>query len=300
MYFSNLLNERGVGEFKRNSRVGVIPFVGSVESGSVEGHVCIKDGKIVVDEAGDGDLFMKGMEGDKNSPYLEVYKSGLTFGDVADTEENPLIVVLAKSIKFYVGVKTFIKFLNISNDAVMVCLVYGACEFTFDDGTSVALQRCNLADLENKKVKEFSAKDLREHCAVMAGEGKDYNIEWDCVNALLVNLTSEYSGSFRAVREECNIFSTAGIEKANERYQEKLKQKAEEQRIREERKKQFKLEQEAKEKAARLKEEEELKEKKAKRAASAKKKIEESQTVSGGQDASNTKGRAFLDIVASL
>ena len=294
MYFSNLLDARGVGEFQRKNKYGVIPFIGSVEERSAVGHVRVVDSKITVDENPEGDLFTKGIQENSDAPFLEGYKSGLLCKEVLDTEENPMIVVLAKSIKFYVGVKTFVKFINISDDAVMACLVYGACEFTFDDGTSVALQRCNTTDLDGKKVKEFSAKDLREHCSVVDKES-DYDLTWDCVNAVIVNLTSEFSGSYRTVKEQVNIFTTAGLERARVRAAEKKRLAEEEARRKEEERRLQMLEMEKRQKEREEAEAKEKAEREAKKQAkrSSKKKADEYEAV-------NMSGAAFLDFISNL
>lgn len=294
MYFSNLLDARGVGEFQRSAKSGTIPFIGSVAERSAVGHVRLVDNKIIVDDVAEGDLFLKGIQDDSNSPFLEKYKTGLLCKEVLDTDENPMIVVLAKSIKFYVGVKTFVKFINIADDAVMACLVYGACEFTFDDGVSVALQRCNTADLDGRKVKEFSAKDLREHCSVVDKES-GYNLEWDCVNAMIVNITSEFSGSYKTVKEQVDIFKTDDLEKARVRAVEKKRIAEEEAKRQAEQRKQFMAELEKKQREQEEKEAKEKADREAKKAAklSTKKKADGFETV-------NLSGEAFLKIISNL
>lgn len=294
MYFSNLLDSRGVGTFQRGSRAGVLPFVNGIEERSAVGHVRVSDGRIIVDELEDGDLFLKGITEGTDAPFLDGYKTGLLCKEVLDTENNPMIVVLAKSIKFYVGVKTFVKFINVAEDMVLACLVYGACEFTFDDGTSVALQRCNTVDLDGKKVKEFSAKDLREHCHVTDKES-GYNLEWDCVCPLIVNITSDFSGNYKTVKEQINVFSTEQLEKARVKAAEKRRIAEEEakrqEEIRKQRMAEFEKRQREKAEAEARAEEEKAAKRNARRRS--KKATEEVEEV-------NVSAATFLDIIANL
>lgn len=295
MYFSNLLDERGVGTFNRSKRPGVIPFIGSVTERSAVGHVKVVNKQIVVDNDPNGDVFLKGITEDSSSPFLEKYKTGFTCREVMDTESNPMIAVLARSIKFYVGIKTFVKFINIADDAVLACLVYGACEFTFDDGVSVALQRCNTSDLDGRKLKEFSGKELRELCN-LEDKQSGYNLEWDSVCPVIVNLTSENTGVYKAVKEHMVLFTTEGLEAARVKAEEKKKQAEAEAKQREERRKQFEAEMKAKRKKQEEEEARKKAEKEAKRAArlnSKAKKEEVYETV-------NMSGAAFLEIISNL
>ena len=76
----------------------------------------------------------------KNAPNF-------TYGELADTEENPIVVVLTKGIRFFSDIPTYVEVLYINNDMMLVSLIYGACEFQFEDGSYIPLQRCNEYDL---------------------------------------------------------------------------------------------------------------------------------------------------------
>ena len=291
MYFSNLMDEAGVGLFRRSSGYGVIPFESDVSDRTAEKRVLLGEGKLYVDSDGD-DVFMKGLDSDTSEEFLPGFKTGLTCREVADTEENPLIVVFAKSIKFYSGVKTLVKYVNMGNDSVLVMLVYGACEYTFPDGTAVAIQRCSDAVLDGREVREFSPSELRDAGRLVDVES-GYNMAYDCVNALLVNISAG-SSSYRVVKDLVRVFSDSGLKRERERVaehkrrmEELARQKAEERKAREE------ADRVRREKEKELKELEES-EKSSKRNSRVKKSTEEV------FESSSAGAAAFLDAVSKL
>lgn len=293
MYFSNLLDERGVGTFERKRS---FPFVNQYNERSVEAGVVVGENTLQVVEGGE-DLFLKGMTAeDMSAKFLEGAKSGLTYRDVADTETNPMITVLARSVKLYVGVKTFLKYINIADDMVLACLVYGACEFTFDDGVSVALQRCNETNLDGKKTVEFTGKMLRESGGVFDKESNWTNRD-DVVNAVLFQVVGEHSWNSKNIREMSVVFNDANLKIEREK-EARRKQKAEEERLKHEewKKQQAKLAEEAAKRAAEKEEQE-----KAEKAAAAAKRAAKKKESAGQKEVSQKVGaQMFLDIVAGL
>lgn len=248
MYFSNLLDGNVVRDFQRHTRTGTIPFVCSVNERAVEAEVILKDNQIVIGDIGEGEnLFAKGLTGEDSEVFLEKYKTGLTYKEIKETEENPFIVVLAKSIKFYVGIKTYVKYINISDDFVLAMLVYGACEFTFEDGTSVPMQRCNATNLDNRTTVEYSGKKLRE-CTKFECRESGYNLNHDVVSAVIVHIPNTSAYNYRSVSEHVLVFDNKNWEIAKSKAAER-KAKLEEERLRkEEEKRQAALEAERKRK----------------------------------------------------
>lgn len=248
MYFSNLLEGNFVRDFQRHTRTGTIPFVCNVDERAIEADVVLKNNQITIGNAGEGEnLFAKGLNGEDSEVFLERFKTGLTYKEIKDTAENPLIVVLAKSIKFYVGVKTYVKYINISDDFVLAMLVYGACEFTFEDGTSVPMQRCSTTNLDNRTTVEYSGKKLRE-CAKFECKESGYNLNYDVVSAVVVHIPNTSSCNYRSVPEHVLVFDNKNWEVAKAKAAER-KAKLEEERLRkEEEKRQAALEAERKRK----------------------------------------------------
>lgn len=205
MYFSNLIG--GKIESKRDNRVGSVPFICSLEESVVpNAHVVldkntntlvVRQGNVPVAE----DLFMQGLTCENGSAKVlgEKSKLSLTFNDIKDTEDNPLIVVLAKSIKFYAGVSTYVKYITMEDGYVLAMLVFGACEFTFGDGTSVAMQRCNSSILEDRTTYEYNGKTICELSDIEDSES-GYKLNNDIVNAVIVSFSSNNGKSYNGVR----------------------------------------------------------------------------------------------------
>lgn len=233
MYFSNLLDGNVVRDFQRHTRTGTIPFVCNEDSRAVEAEIILKDNQIVVGKPGEGEnLFAKGLSGEDSEAFLEKYKTGLTYKEVKETEENPFIVVLAKSIKFYVGIKTYVKYINISDDFVLAMLVYGACEFTFEDGTSVPMQRCNATNLDNRTTVEYTGKDLRG-CTKFECKESGYNLNYDVVSAVIVHIPNTSACNYRSVSDHVLVFDNKNWDIAKKKAAER-KAKEEEDKARKE------------------------------------------------------------------
>lgn len=245
MYFSNLFNS--VYKSDRGGRKGTIPFECSIsEKVSPDTHVVLEDNKICLKHDisdKNNDLFLFGLNPeDMNTKVLgEKSRLSLTYNDIKDTDENPLIVVLAKSIKFYAGVSTYIKYINIGKD-VLAMLVFGACEFTFPDGTSVAMQRCNSSYLEERIKFEYTGEDLSK-TSILEDKESGYRYNNEAVNSVIVSYTSSKGTAFdgvkyRTVLNHVNVFDSSKLEEAREKANKRKKLlEQEKQRKLEERKK---------------------------------------------------------------
>lgn len=244
MYFSNLIG--GKVESKRDSRTGSVPFKCDLDdSVTPNAHVVLdKNTNTIVVRQGDvpveEDLFMQGLTCEDGNAKIfgEKAKTALTYNDIKDTDENPLIVVLAKTIKLYAGVTTYIKYITMEDGYVLAMLVYGACEFTFSDGTSVAMQRCNTSYLDERTKIEYTGKSICE-LSELEDEESGYKLNNDIVNAVIVSFSSNNGKAFNGVRyktlkRHTKMFNPSRLEAA--------KKKAEEKRMKEEQRKQELLE----------------------------------------------------------
>lgn len=178
MYFVNMsdIPEGTVINRKFGSHVG-FPFVQSVSVGSNVKFVAAEGGNLVLTDEGDN-LFGKGLNDDSNELFVSDGNRKLSYRDVMDTEENPVIVVLCKQVEVFRGTSVGLKFMYINEDYIMAALVYGSCRF---DG--VELQRCDSSDMSSKVVgKVINGKNLHEVVSWNSKEqGIDYNMITDMV-----------------------------------------------------------------------------------------------------------------------
>ncbi len=234
MYFSNLFNARVRDE--RKCGRGTIPFVCDSDILTVEdAHVVCNDGMLLVKtgaEALKDDIFMQGLISEDPEELIlgKQYKLDLRYKDIQETAENPLIVVLAKSIKLYAGVTTYIKYITM-DDCILAMLVFGACEFTFPDGTSVPMQRCNNSlNLVNRQTVEYDAKSIAG-LSRLEDEESNYLMINDVVNAVVVSFSSSRGTTFDGVRyktmkNHVKVFNTKNVLDAREK-ERKRKERAE-------------------------------------------------------------------------
>lgn len=266
MYFSNLIGENV--ESKRDGRVGSVSFIcGLKESVTPNAHVVLdKESNTLVVRQGDvpvsEDLFMFGIVSEEGNSKVfgEKSKIELTYNVIKDTDENPLIVVLAKSIKFFAGVSTYIKYITLEEGYVLAMLVYGACEFTFADGTGVAMQRCNTSNIEDRTAIEYTGKTISELSDLEDPES-GYKLNNDIVNAVIVNIVSNngktYSGvKYKTLKSHTKLFNSTRLIEA--RKKAVLKKEKEEQRKQEMLEARKKAEIEAKRKAMEKEREEKM------------------------------------------
>lgn len=234
MYFSNLFNARVRDE--RKCGRGTIPFVCDSDILTVEdAHVVCNDGMLLVKtgaEALKDDIFMQGLISEDPEELIlgKQYKLDLRYKDIQETAENPLIVVLAKSIKLYAGVTTYIKYITM-DDCILAMLVFGACEFTFPDGTSVPMQRCNNSlNLVNRQTVEYDAKSIAG-LSRLEDKESNYLMTNDVVNAVVVSFSSSRGTTFDGVRyktmkNHVKVFNTKNVLYAREK-ERKRKERAE-------------------------------------------------------------------------
>lgn len=231
MYFSNLLSEEKT--FSRDKKAGTMPFVCNTSEITTENCHVVSENGVLTLKQGDvdatKDLFMKGLYNDNLDEAFDLTgkKSSITYREIEDTAENPMIVVLASTIKLYAGVRTYIKYINIAEDAVLAMLVFGACEFTFPDGTSVPMQRCNSSVLDGRKTFDYTGSKMRD-LSVLTDKESGYVINNDIVNAVIVNYTSSkgtaFDGvSYKTVKEHTVMFDRRNLDNARKKEQERKK-----------------------------------------------------------------------------
>lgn len=209
MFFANLIGEKGVGEFKRLNRKNTIPFINNTSELYEDAQVQLKDGKLVVEKGNpEDDVFKKDMLTDEHSVYLEKLGCKMTVGQLADTEENPMFTVLSDSVKFYVGVPSLIKYIHIGNGIFALCLVYGACEFKCFDGSYVPMSRNITVDLSGRELTApYTDEKLREMASTVDKES-DYDMAFDVVNAVLVDVKNKYVSRYKTVKDAVYVLST--------------------------------------------------------------------------------------------
>lgn len=147
----------------------------------------------------------------------EVY---LTYGQVKDTPDNPLVVVKTDGIKFYDGISTYLKVLLVDGENVVVMLVYGACEFKLGD-EFIPLERCCEGSAYKQVSKEYSAKDLMNLVNLKTEMGTD--LKFDSVCPLLVSL-NRGNFSVKVLKDSVVPFNRENIEA----YEENIRTKREE------------------------------------------------------------------------
>ena len=113
----------------------------------------------------------------------------LTYKDLADTEENPLLVIATTGIRFYYDIPTYIKVLFVNDEILVAMLVYGACDFRLADGSYVPLARCTDANMKEAH-SDMTPKDLKalvfDKTSVIG-----YDKSMDMICPLLVRATKQ-------------------------------------------------------------------------------------------------------------
>lgn len=237
MLFANLLGKDGVGTFTRSTRKNTVPFTSDVDEIYEEKRVVMRDGSLVTVSGADEseDIFVQDLKGEglyaeKICPY--------TVNQLKDTEENPLIVVLTDSVKFYEGTPSLVKYVPISSDKFLLCLMYGACEFRCADGSYIPMSR----NLENESTGittgEYKASKLKDMSSSIDSES-DYDMYMDMVNAVLVDIKNEYVSRYKTVQSSEYLFSTVNRDERRAYLENKKKQEAEEAERRREANKKF-------------------------------------------------------------
>lgn len=232
MFYSNMLSNVKAGKYSRNNGESFPLIIEDNEKVS-NCSVRVFDGSLCVTgtPVGENIFELRGNKEDVPTPFKGCGK--LTYSDLADTEDNPLVVVCSKGIKFYNDIPTYIDVLFVNNDMMIAMLIYGACEFQFDDGSFLPLQRCNDVNLEGRKTHSpFTCESLKSmiFCKTKGGWDKSYEM----VCPLLVRAKSNGDISVRCLADNAFVFNPEGIKKQ----EESEERKAEMERLAREKKKQ--------------------------------------------------------------
>ena len=160
--------------------------------------------------------------------FNDKFVEPLTYGETADTEENPILVVCSKGIRFFEDVPTYLNVLFVDEAMMFVSLIFGACEFQFPDGSFVALERCNKAGLTRKSTNPqvYTGNDLQRYALCKTEGGWDKSYEMVCPMFVKAS-KKQKSISFKLIKENALIFNPKAIED-RELYEESLIKKREE------------------------------------------------------------------------
>ena len=233
MYFSNLL-DRKVEVSRGNS----FPFVCEYEDRVLENaHIVVENNQIVVkvgDEYAEKDLFLKGLSGVAETAVEGITTKSkrihdFTYGELKDTAENPLIVVLAKGFSIYAGCRSLVKYIELGSGYILAMLVFGACSFSMEDGSEVPMQRCDFSVISERAKFEFTGETIKGMSNVVDKES-NYRVNGDMVNAVLVNFSSSkgkvFDGvSYRTIKEMSTVFKTDTMMMKREKAAERMAKK---------------------------------------------------------------------------
>jgi hypothetical protein len=299
MFFSNLVGDKS-GVTLRNGGKSLPFFLADADKVSSSTVKLVDDQLSVIpcDVAG-LDLFkLNGNPTDCPTPIKGA--ESLTYNDLRDTEENPLVVVMTKGVKFYNDIPTYLHVLFVNDDFMVAMLVYGACEFAFADGSYVALQRCNEVDLDRKSINTtFSCGELQKMIYARTKGGWDKSYEMVC--PLLVRASSKKGISVRCLQENAIVFNQAEIdrqEKEEVRKEEEArlaKEKSEAEAAEKRKRAQEEAQRRAKEELARR--QEEIAQKKA---AQAKRQTKSSKSSDNDPTKRNAGAEAFFNLINGI
>lgn len=234
MFYVNILSDVTDGtEFPRG-RSG-IPFVHrDLPEGALASIIVGADGKLYPAEASEGtaNVFIHGLSNeDMNEKYIGGLNSELSFKDVSDTPENPIVCVLCSEIGLYKNIPANIKFMNVADGVFLAALIYGACEFN-----GIALERCNNKSLDGKSVvKTINSKELASMASLEDRE-TGYCFNYDVVAQAQFLFKEDKKGfcnySCQYIKRDVFWLSTTGLDLARKRKAEEdeKRRKAEEER----------------------------------------------------------------------
>lgn len=136
----------------------------------------------------------------------------------------PTFMILCKGIRFFEKVRTYIRYIRIDDEYMLVSLIYGACEFESSDGTFVPLQRLNSSNLDDKKVTYFSTSDMYRNTVMSKN---DIDRSFNCVNAVAVvcGMDGGSSISFRTYIEECTPIDEKDLDEKVKAHEDALREK---------------------------------------------------------------------------
>ena len=191
------------------------------------------------DENGNGAVVennLFALTGNRDEEVIPFYKrkneKPILWADVQETEENPAIICICKSIHLVNGIKSYIKLLNVNKDYVVVMLVSGAIGFEDESGEVITLVR-NLQEgisTSGRKTRKMSPAELNDMLSLKDTNGYRYNMD------MAISVYAYYGDgmtNIRVIRDACVIFDP----KAEERAKAAADAIAEKARMEEERKK---------------------------------------------------------------
>lgn len=225
MYYGSLLNHVESGDFYRGKGAVQFEYVNSKEL-MRDASLVLQDDKLKIVSGAKENLFMQGIQGVDPTEKLDkkLFKLGryedLSYADVQDSEENPLIIVLCKKINFIQGTKAFVKYVQLQ-DYILAVLVYGVCEFVNDDGDPVVMSRCYSAEIEGKQRHTYTAEDMKRLSRMVDPES-GYDMGRDAVCAVVVDYGGAKSGaisavSYKTVGSCVKVFDVRGLTAAREK-----------------------------------------------------------------------------------
>ena len=240
MLFSNLLEMTGTFDRKDS-----FPLVLENCDNNPNSYVRLLDGKIYVSRNPQGvEIFKSNGEDDELPTPVTKPDSSIkdlvyqTYRDLKDTEDNPLIIVCTKSLRFYNEIPTYLDVLFVNSNMMLVMLVYGVCDFQFSDGSYVTLQRCCDISLNNRKVysEDITCDKLKSYVQYKTKAG--YDKSYDVVCPLYIRAyekVDRHDFFVRFIKDNATFFNEEKIKKIEEnevkRFEEQRIAKEERDRI---------------------------------------------------------------------
>lgn len=232
MYFSNLIQDSGT--FERN---GTFPLFIDTEEYAIEGTLCFSMAdnrfELVYDEVNPethNRVFTLGQyEGYKSSDIVTQKKGQvhLSYVDVAETEENPLIAVFCNQFRVASGTKGMFKILPVDKERMVVLMVYGAAEFLASDGSWVPMVRCSKTPKTPETESGYltiSAKYIYELGLIGVRNGKHFKATTLLkMNSFYIAFTENSSSEISLVRKEMTVLDGEKLDEAEKELEERIK-----------------------------------------------------------------------------
>lgn len=244
MFFVNMLDDKGKGEFKRlfvkgNTGCKFVNTVSDEEIAEGAGLALDGDSIRVVSSSVDGYDKLSGVFKD---PLGECKPA-----DIEDSEENPLIWVLTDEVSFLHGSSNLFKLISINQDMFLFCLVKGICGV----GEDKTILMRSIPPVTEREMITYKAKDLYSSCSAIDKES-GYNMTFDKVNCMRITISRDASSISSKTFPDLSVtISEEGCQKererkaeAKKRAEERRKAQAEERRLAEERAKRMREQEE--------------------------------------------------------
>lgn len=226
MFFANMMEEKGIGTFRRLKVKGktASTFVNELEDNGIDEGGIIADGKCLRVIASNNEA-TKSLLGKLVDPLNDS-----TEEELADTPQNPLIWVLTDEVTFLCGTSNLFKMISVNEDMFLFCLVKGACGIGAD---KTMLLRCIPSIMERESI-SYKAKDLYTLCGAKDKES-GYNMTYDCVNYMRITLSRDgASVKTKTFADYSVILSEEGFKKERERIVEAKRREEERRKAQEE------------------------------------------------------------------